>query len=111
MIPVAILDNWASSNVHLVATLILTPVVLAPFGWMILAHEAARATSTRRRTFCVSVLIAHYAGIAFSFASWGDYLLRPFRVLTTLGEVLIAFYAAGQVLLWWVLIANRRREN
>jgi hypothetical protein len=110
-VPVAILDNMTSPNIDLLEALMLTCIASAPFGWMILAHKASRAKNSRTRIILVTVLTAHYAGIALSFAVWGDYLLRPFRVLTMLGGLLIAFYAAGQGVLWWVLMAHRKSEN
>ena len=105
-IPAAISDTL-SIFVPLLA-LIVVPVLAAPFGWSAMAVFARCVHSLRHRRMIAAVLLAHYIGVGVWFALYGEaYLLRPFRILRSEGAMVLGFYMAGQVLIWWALLRQR----
>ncbi len=94
--------------IPLMPVLMVAPLLAAPFFWSALAHFARYAQSVRHRLTVAGVLVAHYAGVGIWFALEGEsYLLRPFRILRSEGAMLLGFYGAGQVLMWWALLRRR----
>jgi hypothetical protein len=108
-IPALVLDNGSAALRNgLMPALILVPIIAAPFCWASIAFVAAYPRSPRREVIVAAVLLAHYIGIILSFHLAGTkYLLRPFLAGTSMGEMILGFYAAGQGLIWWAWLRNR----
>ena len=108
-VPAAVLDTAPISIfIPLLPVLIVVPILAAPFCWSAIALFAWYTQSVRRRVMVGAALVAHYIGVAVWFYVEGEnHLLRPFRILQTEGTILLGFYAAGQVLIWWALLRHR----
>lgn len=110
-VPAAVLDTGSFRMFSpLLPALIVIPVLAAPFCWSAMALFAMCAQSVRHRITVAALLVAHYIGVAAWFYLEGEgYLLRPFRILRTEGAILLGFYAAGQLLIWWALLRHRNQ--
>ncbi len=113
-VPAAVVDSNPqvfNSLMPALPVLIVAPILAAPFCWAAMAWLVTYAQNSRRRRILTAVLLAHYLGIAAWCVLMGsDYLLRPFRVLIFEGRMLLAFYAAGQIVMWWALLRYRSRS-
>jgi cation transport ATPase len=112
-VPAAVLDTASLSIfLPLMPVFIIGPILAAPFCWSAMALFARNAQSVRYRMIVAAVLVAHYIGVGVWFVLEGEsHLLRPFRILRSEGAMLLGFYAAGQVLIWWALLRHRSISN
>jgi hypothetical protein len=108
-LPAAVADTSQSNLLaRVLPVLIVAPILAAPFCWAALALLAACTPGARRRAILAGILAAHYLGVGLWFCLEGtDLLLRPFRILHFHGALLLGFYAAGQLLIWWALLRPR----